>query len=238
MISNKECLVIPRSKLTEANIIPEDCEGRYIYKRLPALSELKKVISLARYHGEYKPRFGNNGMENNPDFQQLVMYGFVVTQEDNFLIYRRGKGEEYLEDRLAGKVSLGIGGHMDRTDLSIGQSFYRELEEEAEIVFNGDPINFRVDNRVAIREIKKIIKVTPVGVIKDERDNVGKVHLGIVCRITLKIDNLEIKVRTETGENVRYQYVTPQQYLAMKESGEIEPEGWTDIIFREEILPT
>lgn len=120
---------------------------------------------------QYRPR---DEMEKDPDFKQLIPYVlFQATAEDgrvSLFQYQRGRGQG--ERRLHSKRSIGLGGHISFEDAqpSVTDSPYlegmqRELDEEV-----------RVD--------------TPyhqqcVGLINDDKTNVGKVHLGIVhlCQV-------------------------------------------------------
>lgn len=98
--------------------------------------------------------------ENDPSFKQLIPYVLVISA-GKILRYRRGKRGG--EARLHGKFSVGIGGHISErsedatTDLHAGM--LRELREE--IGWDSEP---------------------PVlmGVLNDDSNPVGSVHLGIV----------------------------------------------------------
>jgi len=234
----KECLVVSRDILIDEGLIPDEVAGKYVYQRIQGLGELKKLLKIAKDHGEYRERNGEHGVEKDPGFQQFIMYGFVE-RDGRFLLYQRAGGANYTETRLAGKVSVGIGGHMERTDLALSDSFYREIEEEAQITLNGNPVNFRRgDGSLDVGLMRQHIQIKPLGLIKDERDEVGKVHLGIVCAITPQTAGVEVHVKTGNGdENAKSMYVTPEEYQAMVMAEEVTPEGWTDIVFREEIKP-
>lgn len=115
-------------------------------------------------------------MENNPDYRHFISY-LRITATDKLMgvvdkytfAYRRGKGIG--ENRLLGKHSIGIGGHIDKDDrvnkatgeidllATLIVAAHREKTEE----LNGpttDP--------------------TFVGILIDDSDEVGRVHLGIV----------------------------------------------------------
>ncbi|MFQ5452543.1 MAG: hypothetical protein ACE5DQ_03210, partial [Candidatus Paceibacterota bacterium] len=136
-----ECFVLSREDLVQSGFI-EQSGGKAFYRKIKSFSELKKILRVARDKGEYREREGKKGVEKDPTFQQLIMYGYVVRSDGKFLVYERGGVERYDEERLAGKVAVGIGGHMEPTDLSIPKSLYRELTEEAEIVADGEVMNF------------------------------------------------------------------------------------------------
>jgi len=119
---------------------------------------------LSPEHTSYRPRAE---MEEDPSFKQLIPY--VVfrhrsgTGDASLFCYTRGKGQG--EGRLHSKQSIGIGGHISAEDSGADLDPYeegmrRELEEEVEI---DTPFRQRC-----------------LGLINDDRTEVGRVHLGIV----------------------------------------------------------
>ena len=112
---------------------------------------------------QYLPR---GKMEEDPEFKQLIPYCiFQHTGADGNLHvfqYTRGKGGG--EARLRAKKSIGIGGHISTLDLGDNSPYddgmRRELEEEV--------------------QIDTAYEQTLVGLINDDSNEVGKVHLGIV----------------------------------------------------------
>jgi predicted NUDIX family phosphoesterase len=232
----KRAFVIPREVLVDSGFIPRDINGKSLYTKLRGQKDLEKLITLAQNYGLSRERGGDNNVEYDASVQQLIVYGFIQLKDGRFMLYQRG-AEAYTESRLAGKVSLGIGGHVEPTDLSLMDSFYRELEEEIAIEVDGKPVSFRKpDGAIDVPLMQQYITVEPVGIIKDESEEVGIVHLGIAFRLTPTKDGLNASIRPEDGQNVRSFFVTPKEYIALTRSGDIVTEGWTDIVFREEIL--
>ena len=117
---------------------------------------------------EFRPR---SSVEEDPTFKQLIPYAMVqadVAGETCVFQYTRGKGQR--EARLHAKRSIGIGGHISREDAD-GEDLYRsgmlrELSEE--LVLNSE----------YAEEL--------VGFIFDDTSPVGRVHLGVVHRLTLR----------------------------------------------------
>ncbi len=113
-------------------------------------------------HTSYRPR---DEMEHDPEFKQLIPY-VIFRYEDQSGIhifqYTRGKGQG--ESRLHQKRSVGIGGHISSLDASDHQPYEvgmrRELDEE---IIIDTPYTARC-----------------VGLINDDQNAVGQVHLGIV----------------------------------------------------------
>lgn len=117
--------------------------------------------------------------EKDPSFKQIIPYCVVRHGDKVFLFKRlRDSGEE----RLRGKISIGIGGHIHQADVSgedlIVAGMMRELHEELDC--KGD---FSYDL---------------IGVVNDDRDDVGKVHFGLVYLVSLK--SPEVKVSDEEAK--------------------------------------
>jgi predicted NUDIX family phosphoesterase len=105
--------------------------------------------------------------EENPELKQLIPY--VIFRDGNrYLRYRRGSGGG--EKRLHAKTSLGIGGHIEDIDCEVhGTITYadyltalkREIKEEIGLDVQDNAIH-------------------TVGIINDDSNPVGQVHLGIL----------------------------------------------------------
>ena len=127
--------------------------------------EMDKYLDtlLAPANTSYRPR---DKMEQDPSFKQLIPYCIFRHTDDSgeqFVFqYTRGKGAG--ESRLHSKRSVGIGGHISTLDegenCPYEQGMARELEEEVVI-----------DTQYS---------QSCVGLINDDSNDVGKVHLGVV----------------------------------------------------------
>ncbi len=124
-------------------------------------------------HTQYLPRAQ---MEEDASFKQLIPYCIFqhVDEAGNVSVfqYTRGKGQG--ESRLHNKRSIGIGGHISTLDAGESSPYEegmrRELEEEVSI-------NTSYSQKLA-------------GLINDDENEVGKVHLGVVHLFT--VDSQEI----------------------------------------------
>ncbi len=113
--------------------------------------------------------------EDDPSHKQIIPYAIFRCGE-RFLHYVRGGGSG--EKRLAAKGSIGIGGHINDTDYataSLDKDTYttgvdREIDEELNI---------------AGSHTQEIL-----GLINDDSNEVGKVHLGVVHLFTLENDEV------------------------------------------------
>ena len=125
-------------------------------------------------------RFAYRGLcENDQNFKQLIPY-CIVTQDDKIFAYRR-LGQS-VEERLVGKYSIGVGGHMNPAlygidpipasfHSSIKENMLRELNEELNIQCPEDT--------------PMLTKI--VGLINSAADPVSSVHVGIVYHVTLPL---------------------------------------------------
>ncbi|MEM9281665.1 MAG: hypothetical protein AAGA96_07565 [Verrucomicrobiota bacterium] len=113
--------------------------------------------------------------EEDPSHKQIIPYA-IFRHDDRFLRYRRGGGSG--EKRLASKCSIGIGGHINDVDSaasSLDKDTYtigveREIDEE---------LNLEGGHTQEI-----------LGLINDDSNEVGKVHLGVVHLFTLETDQV------------------------------------------------
>ena len=154
---------------------------------------------LVESHGKFKWR---SQMEVDPTYKQIIPYLVFNFQDRYFLMHRASDASEV---RLRDKSSFGIGGHVRQADMkgkSIIEWARREFEEEVD--YQG---NFTVE---------------PLGMINDDRDAVGKVHVGFVFMLKGYSPAIQIKSELKGGT-----LVTLDQ--AEKFSGGMEP--WSQLIF-------
>lgn len=165
---NEEALCI------KTNFLPA-----YIKTGLVAAKEAKadgmatyeSAVELTRM-AEFVPRAY---CEYNPLYKQIIPYVIAFSPDKRIFMMQRIEGE----DRLVGKVSIGIGGHINRIDdVDAGKiiqvAMQRELDEEVDIKTKGSYLKFRA-------------------FLYDPTDTVGQDHLGLVFSLHL-VDN-EISIR-------------------------------------------
>jgi predicted NUDIX family phosphoesterase len=126
-------------------------------------------------HTSYRPR---DEVEDDPSYKQLIPY-CIFRHQDRVFYYERGRAGG--EDRLKAKRSIGIGGHISMCDHGVCGSAYhegmrREIEEEVEI---GTTCSERL-----------------LGLINDDSNPVGRVHLGIVH--VFDLDAPKVRAREES----------------------------------------
>jgi predicted NUDIX family phosphoesterase len=161
VIPQEDVLVVSRALFEKAGAFQGFCGDTAAY--LPLLLDPR--------HTSWRPRAA---VEEDPSFKQLIPY-CVLTWKDaagaaHYFSYTRGGGQS--EARLRAKRSVGIGGHISSTD---GE--------------HGDDTSYEAGMR---REIAEEIAIAGgwtsrcVGLINDDSNAVGSVHLGVVHLLELE----------------------------------------------------
>ncbi|MCB1227831.1 MAG: hypothetical protein KDK99_18585 [Verrucomicrobiales bacterium] len=151
--------------------------------------------------------------EQDPTHKQLIPYS-IFRAGDRYLHYQRGSGSG--EKRLVAKRSLGVGGHINPVDQShdgMGHSMYfnsieRELAEE--LILPG-------------AHTQRV-----VGLINDDSNDVGAVHLGVVHLFELESD----AVHSNEDALTDLQFSTAAELRALRD----QFETWSQICL-DHILP-
>lgn len=133
-------------------------------------SETDKYLEtlLDAANTQYLPR---GDMEEDPSFKQLIPYCIFqhIDSDGNVSVFQYTRGKGAGESRLHSKKSVGIGGHISTLDADdespYDEGMRRELDEEI-------AINTQYSQKL-------------VGLINDDENDVGKVHLGIVHLFTV-----------------------------------------------------
>lgn len=123
-------------------------------------SVLRELRAVVAEHGRYleRPR-----AEEDPAYKQLIPYVVVRDRERVFLMQRTDAGGDA---RLHGKASIGVGGHLNPVDQgedALMAGLRREWAEELEAEWEPE---FRL-----------------VGLLNDDTNPVGSVHLGVVFEV-------------------------------------------------------
>jgi predicted NUDIX family phosphoesterase len=240
MVENHLIFGVPRDTLVRSGIIPpeKDTAGRATYIPMPGFRELFRFVKTAHAKREFGGGYYREraGAENDPSFQQISMYGFFI-KDGKLLTYQRGHANE--EPRLdRSRVAIGVGGHMDLDDTNFIQSFYREIAEEIEIYKDGQKVKISNGTGVDIKHFKELVSLFPVGIIKDERDEVGRMHTGVAIRIEPKAPNIDIRICMDNGQSsVPVSFIDPRELFRQIQSGQVRVEGWGEIVLKQEILP-
>ncbi len=151
--------------------------------------------------------------EKNTDYKQPITYAIVLNEKNEIFVYKRGdKNSAAGEGRLHEKISIGVGGHLEREDEHVENPLRdclaRELEEE---------INLKEEN---------ITEIFPIWYINDDRNEVGEVHIGV--SYVVKTKNFNPKM--EDGELAQWDFSSYADLQAMIASGDYNVETWTELL--------
>lgn len=175
--------------------LPSDC------------GSLRSLASLLTEVGEFRPR---PEAEEDPSFKQVIPYVVVRFDRRYLLVERLSAGGEA---RLHHQESIGIGGHINPgDDRGPDQQFVdplvgglrRELREELRVA-DGSPIS----------------DLTFLGLINDDSNPVGQVHLGVACRWDVA-EPVEIREK----DRLRGEYRTSTEILDRRD----RLETWSELL--------
>ncbi|MBS1988235.1 hypothetical protein JST56_04545 [Candidatus Dependentiae bacterium] len=128
--------------------------------------------NIVEEHKQFLPR---SEMEQDLAYKQIIPY-LVFTHDNKFFLMQRAGTAG--EQRLKNKYTLGIGGHVRESDLTRKTIFdwaIREFQEEIE--YDGS------------------LSIQPLGLINDDTNPVGQVHVGFA--FLLRGDSPHIAIRSE-----------------------------------------
>lgn len=189
--------VIPRAELFR------DC---YPQGLLPldrsARSEFDALVRRAGFFVE------RQHAERDPSLKQVIPYSVVHTSAGVLLMRRLAQGGE---DRLHDKLSIGVGGHINPVDLGPGPGrdpipagTRREVEEEL--------------------DVQGTYKVRAVGLLNDDSNPVGAVHVGLV-----QVLELDGRVAIREEDTLEGRMVPPEELRDLKAQGAAF-ETWSSIL--------
>ncbi len=200
----KKALVIPKSYLP--------FEGDNLGK-----ITTKSLLSLINTKFEFMSR---DIAETDENYLQIIPY-IIVKQDNKIFTYTRlSKGTE---TRLHSNMSIGIGGHIDDSDLPLSlynsgsilveNAAYRELDEELDIELNS---NFLALNNSNI-------------IIYDPSNAVGRVHLGIVyiCDVSGRL------VSVKETDKIAGTFLSTDEIKTLYELDSNKFETWSQIVIKQ-----
>jgi predicted NUDIX family phosphoesterase len=112
------------------------------------------LLAAIEASGEYRPR---DEVEQDATWKQVIPYLVLRDGERLFLMKRTSAGGD---ERLHERYTIGIGGHVNPEDGGVVGGLMREWNEEIAADFTPD--------------------FEPVGLLNDDDNAVGAVHLGLV----------------------------------------------------------
>lgn len=118
-------------------------------------------------------------MEDDPSYKQIIPYCLIL-QASKVFIYRRSKKSG--ESKLHAKQSVGVGGHINPEDVTGAFEGTKPLDQ-----VNPEE-GFAMVKAALLRELREEINLPDAepnvrigGLINDENDPVGTVHLGFIA---------------------------------------------------------
>lgn len=125
----------------------------------------EKLLDIIMNEHEFMPR---PEAEERPDFKQIIPYVILLQGDKVFVTRRLNKGGEA---RLHGKISIGVGGHINPADEEgnlLLRGLWREIHEEVALDKHGELVSR--------------------GFINDDTNSVGNVHLGACFTLSVEGD--------------------------------------------------
>lgn len=137
----------------------------------------QEYLSVIDKEKEFLPR---SLMETDPRYKQIIPYLIFTHDNKLFLMQRQAK---ISEQRLKNKYSLGIGGHIRKEDLTTNNIVdWSRREFQEEVNFHGS------------------YQVKPLGILNDDSNPVGQVHIGFVFLLIGDSSNIKVKSELKSGE--------------------------------------
>jgi predicted NUDIX family phosphoesterase len=157
-------LVLPRDR------VPGGCDFNGVHEASD--ETMSALFAAVATHGRFLDR---PVAEEDPAFKQLIPY---VVVRDGALVYLMERTAAGGDQRLHGKASIGVGGHLNPVDEGndpLDDGLRREWSEE--LVAEWEPA-FRL-----------------VGLLNDDTNPVGSVHLGVVFEVDAAGRGVEVRER-------------------------------------------
>lgn len=253
----KTALYVPKNELVKnSNFRPSTLSSKVKITR-----NITSVLETVFKHGNIAKRYGENGLEQDPTRQQIIVYSAIVCQ-NNLLWYQRATPasagndkQKFLGDtRLQGKLSIGFGGHkteddigLSREELTFAQDLLPVLKDQLAVILGLNRGFFaEIEEEIGVNR-GNIKEVKLMGAFFDERVEdpsieiqVGWVHTGIAAFIEIDPETTkDLRFRTRETEKawwVPFKEVERDLETTMKQAqlGKgPNVETWTEIMLRE-----
>lgn len=137
---------------------------------------IRDILDPSNSTYSFRPR---SEVEQDPSFKQIITYTVIqfgsIKKDALYFSYTRGKSGG--EDRIKKKLSLGIGGHVSESILSHPIAFVPYKSNTWITRFKAEAKR-EIDEEVSYKSSNPLIYLA--GMINDDSDPVGQVHLGLV----------------------------------------------------------
>ncbi|PNR99128.1 hypothetical protein X927_06445, partial [Petrotoga mexicana DSM 14811] len=120
-------------------------------------SDFVEILESGNFHER-------DEIENDYNYKQIIPYVVFKNYEDKILVLKRTQNQG--EKRLHNKISIGIGGHINKGDkgITMEQTFFNGMDRE-------------INEELWITNSYKYVYK---GIINDNDEDVSKVHLGVL----------------------------------------------------------
>ncbi|MEW6072538.1 MAG: hypothetical protein AB1726_08095 [Planctomycetota bacterium] len=130
----------------------------------------ERFDAAVREHGFFVER---EAAEGQPAWKQIIPYSLIRVGEEILLTRRLARGGE---ERLRDKLSIGIGGHINPGDVEAASGAGRR-----------NPIPAATRREIAEEiHVRGSYEIGEVGLLNDDSNPVGSVHLGLVQMVTVR----------------------------------------------------
>jgi len=151
--------------------------------------------------------------EENTDYKQPITYAIVMNEKKEIFVYTRGdKNSAAWDKRLHEKLSIWVGGHLEREDEDVENPLRdclaRELEEEI------------------LLKSENITEITPIGYINDDRNEVWEVHIWVAYLVHVK----DFSAQMEDGELAEGSFKSYDELKQLISSWNYNVETWTELL--------
>lgn len=178
---------------------------------------------------------------------QIHPIPYIVAQRDNDQVWQYQRGKGVGEERLAGDDSIAPGGHVEIVDavnsapavaymmkFCMGLPAWNDYSDDVKAMITATIRELHEEILVRPTQnvrggfnLDELFKFELLGLLFDETDEVGKVHLGLVFRLRLPSD-WEVLSREAQIENRGFKL--PEKLLAEHRDGLIKLESWSRIL--------
>lgn len=155
------------------------------------------VLEAVARHGEFRLR---GKVETDPSLKQVIPYLLLRDGERIFLMKRTSAGGD---ERLHDRYSIGVGGHVNPGDADVIGGLNREWREEIDADF--------------------VPEFEPIGLLNDDSNPVGAVHLGLVYAA----DAAGRPVAIRETHKLSGEFATMEEVTAVQE----KLETWSALLF-------
>lgn len=185
-------------------------EGMNDYTKVNATALNSAVMIQPRYIAEE-----SEGITRHP-----IPYTLLLDETGHHVfMYRRGKGVG--ESRLSGNASVGVGGHVDITPLMLAENINEDGHFDV-ISAIYDAAEREIDEEVANDLTED--EFTTLGVLVDNSDAVGRVHIGWILTKSIK-GMPQIDMEEEELESLGWKEINSIDV----ECPELQLESWSKI---------